>query len=129
MLTTFMGFPLNGAGFPPFVDDFWSWPTHIKSKDKTRTDKGLEILLEMPGLNKEDVKVEVKDGWLTISSTKNHIKEEKDKYFSREWYSKSFVKSYPLEGLNEDNVEASLKDGVLKVFVPKLVNTKVIEIL
>jgi HSP20 family protein len=74
-----------------------------------------------PGFKKEDFKLEVKNGYLTISGESKEEKEDKDETFTRREYSfNSFSRSFSLpENVNAEHVEAQYSDGVLKVTLPK----------
>ena len=96
--------------------------TDIKEKDN-------EYILEaeLPGFKKEDVDVEVADGYLTISASRNYEHEEKDKegnFVMRERRSGSFKRSYDTTGIDTANIKASFENGVLTLEMPKLVEQK-----
>lgn len=76
--------------------------------------------IDLPGLKKEDVKVEVTDGHLTISGERRREEEEKEKEFYRcEREYGSFYRVVPLpEGVKAEEVSATFADGVLEVSVP-----------
>jgi HSP20 family protein len=76
--------------------------------------------IDLPGMKKEDVKVEVTDGQLAISGERKHEAEEKREEFYRcEREYGSFYRSVPLpEGAKVDDVKATFTDGVLEVSVP-----------
>jgi HSP20 family protein len=89
--------------------------------DITEDDKEYLIKVELPEIKKEDVKVTVENGTLTISGERKFEKEEKDKKYHRvERAYGSFVRSFALpEGTDGSKVSADYKDGVLKVHLPK----------
>ncbi len=79
------------------------------------------LTAEMPGLNKEDIAVEVKNGVLTISGEKRHEQNEKKEgyYYSERSYGK-FSRSFNLgENVSEEGVEAEYKEGILTVRLAK----------
>jgi len=86
-------------------------------------DKGDHYLVEaeMPGLDKEDIEVELKDEKLTIKGeTKKETKEEKEDYVRRERGYKSFYREIPVtEEMIADEANASFKNGVLSITLPK----------
>jgi len=89
--------------------------------DITEDEKEYLIKAELPEVKKDDVKVSVQDGVLTISGERKSEKEEKNKKFHRvEWAYGSFSRSFTLpEDADADKVAGDFKDGVLKVHVPK----------
>jgi HSP20 family protein len=88
--------------------------------DVFEKDNRLVTKIDLPGMKKEDVKVEVTDGQLAISGERKHEAEEKREEFYRcEREYGSFYRSVPLpEGAKVDNVKATFTDGVLEVSVP-----------
>ena len=114
------------------LDDFFSsdWPMkRTLAYDTFKVDvqdKGNEYLIEaeMPGLSKEDIKLELDDGKLTISVTKNESTEEKDKnYIHRERRSVSMSRTIHLADADASGIKAKLSDGLLKITVPKAEKT------
>ena len=85
-------------------------------------DEGDHYLLqaELPGMRKEDIDLDVKDGVLTISANHEETSEQKDgSYLCRERRSGSFRRSFSLDGIQEDGITASYQDGVLELSMPK----------
>jgi len=89
--------------------------------DITEDDKEYLLKAELPEVRKDDVKVAVENGVLTISGQRKFEKEQKNKKYHRvERAYCSFVRSFTLpEGADADKVNAEFKDGVLKVHLPK----------
>jgi HSP20 family protein len=89
--------------------------------DITEDDKEYIIKAELPDVKKEDVKVTVENGVLTIAGERKFEKEEKKKKYHRvERAYGSFVRSFALPDLAAaDKVKAEFKDGMLTVHVPK----------
>ena len=80
-----------------------------------------KVSLAVPGLKKNDFNINVEGNMLTISSEKEESKDEKEGDYTRKEYSySSFSRSFTLpEEVNQDKIEASYEDGVLKVTLPK----------
>lgn len=79
---------------------------------------------ELPGFQKEDITLDVKDGILTISAQHSEDKEEKDdkgSYIRRERRYGSFTRSFDVSGIDEGGITASYKNGVLELSLPKAV--------
>jgi HSP20 family protein len=94
--------------------------------DVAETDKEYRVTAELPGLSKDDIEISLEEGTLTISGEKREEKkEEKENYWRTERSYGSFVRRIPLPtGVNEDAVEASFKDGVLTITLPKTEETR-----
>lgn len=89
--------------------------------DVVERDKAYELTAELPGVDASDVEVKVSSGMLTIEGEKKAAKEEKRKdfYFSERRYG-SFQRAFALpEGVDADKIEASFRNGVLKIVLPK----------
>ncbi|RXH23999.1 molecular chaperone Hsp20 [Bradyrhizobium nanningense] len=89
--------------------------------DVTESDKAFEITAELPGLDEKNIEVNVANGGLTIKGEKKEEKEEKQKgYYVSERSYGSFERYFSLpDGVDADKIEASFKNGVLKVTLPK----------
>ncbi len=94
-----------------------TWAPQI---DVFERDKRLVTKVDLPGMKKEDVKVEVTDGHLTISGERKHESEEtKNNVYRCERSYGSFYRAIPLpEGVKLDDVKANFSEGVLEVSVP-----------
>ena len=98
----------------------------VPSVDVSETDGEYQIKAEIPDVKKEDVKVTLEDGVLTIQGERKQEKEEKGKRYHRvERSYGSFVRSFTLPDLvDEEKVKAEFKDGVLNLQLPKSEKTK-----
>jgi HSP20 family protein len=88
--------------------------------DLAETKEGLELTVELPGLEEKDVEVAVSDGLLTVSGEKKFESEKKDKnyQFVERSYG-SFARSIELPaGVTADQIKATMSKGVLKVVIP-----------
>lgn len=99
-----------------------SVPTVMRT-DVKETDQGYELHIDLPGYKKEDVRVELKDGNLTISATTNVENDSKDdngKFIRRErFYGNCSRSFYVGEEVEQMDIRAKFEEGILKVFVPK----------
>ena len=113
--------------FPEIPDvDKTLYGKHAKNMMKTdvkETEKGYEVAVDLPGFKKDEIQLELNDGYLTISAEKGLDKEEKDKkdkYIRRERYAGACQRSYYVgEDITEEDIKAEFKHGILKLFVPK----------
>ena len=124
MRTDFARF-FNDTGWPPS-----HWPTFRFGRgaetgwtpgiDVFERDNRLVTRIDLPGLKKEDIKVEVTDGHLAIFGERKREEEEKGEEFYRcEREYGSFYRAVPLpEGAKLEDVKATFADGVLEVSVP-----------
>ena len=93
----------------------------MRTDIKEKKDKYL-VDIDLPGYEKEDIKIEIEDGYLTIHATTDSHKEEKEegKFVRKERYvgecSRSF---YVGEDIKEEDIKASFKNGTLKLEIPK----------
>ncbi len=106
---------------PNFQDTFFKMPVDIYEKD----DK-VNIDFELPGLDKKDINIELEGNNLTVSGKVKKDEEiNEDNYYRCERSYGEFSRSFTLpEGLKEKDLNASYKDGILKISFPK---TKEIE--
>lgn len=93
--------------------------------DITEDEKEFLIKAELPEVKKDDIKVSVEDGVLTISGERKFEKEEKNKRYHRvERSYGSFLRSFTLpEDVSPDKVKADFKDGLLTLHLPKSART------
>jgi len=124
----------RGSLLAPTMDDFiekffYGWPTFEKENDISwsprvdihETEKEIIIDAELPGIAKEDIKVELKNGILTISGErKQEKKTEKGNSYRIERHYGKFERSFGLpETVADDKVNAKFKDGILSLTLPK----------
>ena len=95
----------------------------LMTTDVKDTDHGYEVTMNMPGVKKEDVKAELKDGYLTVSAVSNKSTDEKNsegKYIRRERYAGACERSFYVgEEVTQEDIKGEYKHGILKLFVPK----------
>lgn len=83
------------------------------------------VELEVPGVQKDEINLSLKNEILTISwNRKREKKEEKTTRKSYERSEGSFTRSFNVDGAEPDKIQAALKDGVLKIVLPKSENSK-----
>ena len=89
-------------------------------------EKNFILDLAVPGIDKKDLKIEINEDVITVSSESKDEKEvNNDDYKRREFSYSSFCRSFYLpENVNKDKIEANYKDGILSVFLPKDVEEK-----
>ena len=119
--------------FDEFFNDFarptrstvrYSTPTTtVMRTDVKEHESSYELAIELPGYKKEDVKAELKDGYMTITAARNSEKDEKDengRYIRRERYSGSCSRSFFVgKEIHQSDIKAKFEDGILTLIVPK----------
>ncbi len=112
--------------FDGFEENFFSKHYHLSKTFRPRvniseTDKAYLVEADLAGMKKDDVKIEYKDNFLSISANKEEKKMEDNKNYHRyEYSSGSFYRSFELpNNIEHGNIDAEMKDGVLKITLPK----------
>lgn len=107
----------------PFAGNYTTANYDLMKTDVKDAGDHYELEMEMPGVEKENIKAELKDGYLTVSAETNTKKDEKaedGKYIRRERYSGSCSRSFYVgDGVKQEDIKAKFEDGTLKLFVPK----------
>jgi len=110
-----------------YLDDFFDDFAPVRSMGKFDMkcdiyEKGgnVHIELDAPGFNKEDIKLDVDDGILTIEATKDEEKEDEEKnYYRKERVYGTFKRQFNVGNVDEDKINAKFENGVLKITLPK----------
>jgi HSP20 family molecular chaperone IbpA len=106
-----------------FFDDFPVMPRMPKMDMKCDVyeKKGnIHIDMDVPGYNKEDIKLDVEDGILTIEASMNNEHEDEEKnYIRKERITGSFKKQFNVGNVKENEINAKFNNGVLKISFPK----------
>ena len=116
---------VNDFAFPyaPAKKVYGKEAASLMRTDVKETKTGYELEIELPGVKKEDVKAELKDGYLTISAEKSLEKGKENKQgkmLRQERYSGVMQRSFYVgEHLTEEDVKASYENGVLHIKFPK----------
>lgn len=98
---------------------------NLMKTDVRETDNTYELDVDLPGFKKDEVQLDLKDGYLTISAAKGLDKDQEDKkgkYIRQERYSGACSRSFFVgEGIEPRDVSAKFEDGILRVSLPKQV--------
>ena len=94
--------------------------------DVIEDDKAIKVIADLPGLEEKDITIEVSNGVFTLRGEKKTEKEEKSgDYYISERVQGYFNRVFQLPSfVDENNVEATLRNGVLKVIIPKAANAE-----
>ena len=122
--------------FDDFFDDgfgmFPVWNTHnplygkraknLMKTDVRETENTYEVDVDLPGFKKDEISVDLKDGYLTIRAAKGLDKDEKDKkgrFIRQERWSGACSRSFYVGDLRNEDVKAKYEDGILRLSLPK----------
>ena len=130
---------LPGIFGDSFFDDFMDYPfkkyfsmqspstaknfSAVMKTDVKEKDGNYEIEMDLPGIKKENVKIELDDGYLSVSANTQRENEEADseqKYIKKERYSGSYKRSFYVgDHITSEDIHAKFEDGVLLITLPK----------
>jgi len=102
-------------------DDFFSSEVTSPPANISETNKEFRLDLSVPGMKRDDFKIDVEDGVLSISSEKEEEKKEEDKNYRRQEFSySSFCRTFDLpDNVDENNINAKYDNGMLQITMPK----------
>ncbi len=122
-------FPRTTSLFDDMFDDMFTSPFFANRSDMsmktdiTEKDGSYMLDMELPGCKKEDIHLELNDGYLNVSASHNTSKDEKDdkgNVIRQERYSGTFSRSFYVgENVREEDIKASYDNGELKITFPK----------
>ena len=121
--------------FDNMFDDFFKDPffarnnvAKVMKTDIQEKDNNYILDMDLPGYDKEDVKAQLKDGYLTITAQKNTNNEQKDEqgnYIRRERYCGKCSRSFYVgDSIKEEDIKANFNNGILELTFPKEVEQK-----
>ena len=130
---------MSGIFGENLFDDFWGFPTHelanidkklygknaqhMMKTDVHETDTDYELEMDLPGFKKDQINVKLEDGYMTISASKGHDTEKKDRHgkiIRQERYSGAMQRSFYVgDQVKVEDVKAKFEDGVLRLCIPK----------
>ena len=114
-----------------FDKAFWNnsnplYGKHAKNMMKTDVrehDTGYELDIDLPGFKKDEIQVQLEDGYLTVSAEKGLDKDEKDKkgrYIRQERYAGAMQRSFYVgDAVTQEDIKAKYENGILSISVPK----------
>ncbi len=115
----------------PFEREFWGRKNPLYGKnaknmmktDIREHDSGYELDIDLPGFKKDEINVDLENGYLTISAAKGLDKDEKNeegKYIRRERYAGAMQRSFYVgDAITHEDIRARFEDGILRVSIPK----------
>lgn len=112
-----------------FKDPFFRRTSSIMKTDIHEAEDCFLLNMELPGYHKEDINLELKDGYLNVNATQNSDNEEKDKkgnIIRKERYSGSCSRSFFVgNAIREEDIKANFENGELRITFPKETAAKV----
>lgn len=115
----------------PFERDFWGKKNPLYGKnaknlmktDIREHDSGYEVDVDLPGFKKDEINLELENGYLTVCAAKGLDKDEKDdkgKYIRRERYAGAMQRSFYVgDTLTQEDIKAKYENGILSISIPK----------
>ena len=115
----------------PFEREFWGKKNPLYGKNSNRVmktdirehDTGYELDIDLPGFKKDEISVELENGYLSISAAKGLDKDEQDKqgkYIRRERYAGAMQRSFYVgDHITQEDIKARFEDGILRLSIPK----------
>lgn len=106
-----------GRDFDRFFDIF----DNTMATDIVDRGDQYELTCELPGLEKEDIKISIEDNTMTIAVDQRSEREEKsESYVLQERRACKYNRRFDIRGIDKDKITGSYKDGILKLNLPKL---------
>ena len=97
--------------------------SHEMKTDVRETDSGYEVDIDLPGFKKDEINIQLDNGYLSISAAKGLVKDEQDKegkYIRKERYAGSMSRSFYVgNAITQDDIKAKYESGILRLSVPK----------
>jgi HSP20 family protein len=102
-----------------FFNDRFTPFSNFAGVDVIKNDNGYELHVDLPGVNKDDIVIDMKDDILSIKVDSKEEKETKEKnYVIRQRSTRQFSRSFKVAGVQEDNISALYENGVLTLNLP-----------
>ena len=95
---------------------------NLMKTDVWEVENHYEVDIDLPGFKKDEVNVELQDGYLTVSASKGLDKDQKDKegrYIRQERYSGTCSRTFYVGDLKKEDISAKYEDGILRLTLPK----------
>ena len=115
---SWMGFPAWGGHNPLYGKR----AKNLMKTDVRETEKTYEVDIDLPGFKKDEISVDLKNGYLTIQAAKGLDRDQTDKegkYIRQERYSGACSRSFYVGEVEADQVSAKYEDGILRITLPK----------
>ena len=115
-------FPFTGA-FPAMGQMFGKHEKNLMKTDVKENADSFIVDIDLPGYNKEDIKAELHEGYLTVSANRSYEHDDdkdKDHYIRRERFTGSCSRTFYVgDGVKQEDIKARFENGILTLMVPK----------
>lgn len=103
--------------FDNFFDDWFDYPNSRKMRTDIKEEENQYLLsIELPGFNKEDIKISYENDYLNVSVDRQ---EDNQEYIRKERYTGEFSRDYYVGNIDESKLDATYENGILTIIVPK----------
>lgn len=114
----------EGFGFPDIEKRLYGKQTNnLMKTDVRETGNGYEVDIDLPGFKKDEIRMQLKNGYLTVNASKGMNQDEKDeqgKYVRRERYVGSMSRSFYVgDNITENDIHPKYENGILSFCLPK----------
>lgn len=108
----------RGFDAPLFSSDLWDGRAGWPAIEVSETDKEVRVTADLPGLDQKDIDVEYANGALVLRGEKKSESVDQNRRFSERYYGR-FERRIPIDDIEQDSIQASFKNGVLTVTLPR----------
>lgn len=98
-----------------FFSNFFNTEKNYLATDIIETENDYEIIIDVPGFAKQDIKISLENKQLTITAKKELSKEENKKFLRKERFEGSYTRKFYVGDVKQEDINASIEDGVLTV--------------
>lgn len=98
-----------------FFSNFFNTDKSHLSADIIETDKDFEIIIDVPGFSKQNIKISLENKQLTVSAIKEENKDDNRKYLRKERLVGSFTRKFYVGDVKQEDIKASIEDGILTI--------------
>ena len=98
-----------------FFSNFFNTDKSYLSADIIETNKDFEIIIDVPGFSKQNIKISLENKQLTVSAIKEENKDDNRKYLRKERLVGSFTRKFYVGDVKQEDIKASIEDGILTI--------------
>ena len=102
-----------------FFSNFFDKEIKALASDIIETNDSYELVIDVPGFNKKDIKITLENKQLSITAKKELDKEENKKFLRKERFVGTYTRSFYVGDVKQEDIKASIEDGILTIVLPK----------